>query len=208
MQRLKFPLFIFVLFLPLANAQAQTAPAKTQKTSAAKSQQGLNAGTIASQFDYINNTSNNYQDYKVVRKTSLEKLEVNITDSIKAMQAKLANINATLANHDNEVSSLKDSLNNVAQELKTTREQKESFSLLGILLAKSTYNLLVWCIIGVLALALVFYIYRFNQSHLVTAEAKKTLEELRVEFEQHRKKAMEREQKLNRQLQDELNRRL
>ncbi|MGK9120213.1 hypothetical protein [Olivibacter jilunii] len=211
MQRLKFSFFIFVLSFSLANAQAQTAPTspvKTSKISQAKSQQGLNGGSIASQFDYINNTSNNYQDYKVVRKTSLEKLETNITDSIKAMQTKLANVKATLDNHDREVSSLQDSLNKVAQELKTTREQKESFSFLGILLPKSTYNLLIWCIIGVLALALTFYIYRFSQSHLVTADAKKTLEELRLEFEQHRKKAMEREQKLNRQLQDELNKRL
>ncbi|WP_134089885.1 hypothetical protein [Olivibacter sp. XZL3] len=211
MQRLKFSLIIFALSLCLANAQAQNTtgtPAKTAKASQGKPPQGLNGGSIASQFDYINSSSNNFQEYKVVRKTSLEKLEANITDSIKAMQVQLANIHGTLSNHDNEVASLKDSLQHVGQELKAAKEQKESFSFLGILLPKSTYNLLVWCIIGILALALIFYIYRYSQSHLVTADAKKTLEELRAEFDQHRKKAMEREQKLNRQLQDELNKRL
>lgn len=210
MQRLKFSLFIFTLFLCLAHAQAQNTagtPAKTAKASPGKPQ-GLSGGSIASQFDYINSSSNNFQEYKVVRKTSLEKLEANITDSIKAMQVQLANIHGTLSNHDNEVSSLKDSLQHVGQELKAAKEQKESFSFLGILLPKSTYNSVVWCIIGILALALIFYIYRYSQSHLVTADAKKTLEELRTEFDQHRKKAMEREQKLNRQLQDELNKRL
>lgn len=211
MQRLKFSLLLFVLSFSLANAQAQstpTSPAKTAQASQAKPKQGLTGGSISSQFDYINTSSNNYQDYKVVRKSALEKLEANISDSIKAMQAKLGNINATLSNHDREVSSLQDSLHKVGQELKSTKEQKESFSFLGILLPKSTYNLLVWCIIGILALALVFYIYRYNQSHSVTAEAKKSLDELRLEFDQHRKKAMEREQRLNRQLQDELNKRL
>lgn len=211
MQKLQISLIalIFSLFNTV-NAQEQSPkPTKVNqpRTSQPDTQKSLNTGSIASQFDYINSTSNNYQDYKVIRKTSLEKLKGNIVDSLQSMQAKLANVNTTLSKHDSEVASLQDSLTKTIQELKVTKEQKESVSFLGLMLSKSAYNTIVWCIIGLLVIILVFYIYRFKQNHAVTADAKKTLEEVRAEFEQHRKKAMEREQKLNRRLQDELNKR-
>lgn len=215
MQKQKFILIALLLAIPFFSlAQAPTTPSDNknvqQKAVGSQrntSQNALIGGTIASQFDYINNSSNNYQEYKVVKKTSLEKLENNIVDSLKGMQSKLNNVNTTLSNHNIEVSSLRDSLGQVNQELKTTKAQKESFSFLGILLSKSAYNTFVWCLIGVLLLALFFYIYRYRQSYTVTTDAKKTLDELKEEFDQHRKKAMEREQKLNRRLQDELNKR-
>ncbi|MDX1316484.1 MAG: tRNA (guanine-N1)-methyltransferase, partial [Xanthomarina gelatinilytica] len=46
---------------------------------------------------------------------------------------------------------------------------------------------------------------KYKNSHVITKEAKKALEEIEVEFEEHRKTALEREQKVRRQLQDELN---
>lgn len=210
MRRLIIPFFLFILSFSVTNAQEQAPQpaAKAQQAAQTKPQLGLSSGTIASQFDYIYSSSNNYQDYKVVRKTSLEKLKSNITDSLRSVQTKLTNIQTSLGKHDAEVSSLQDSLNRLNQDLKTTREQKESFSFLGILLSKNAYNTLVWCLIGVLFTLLIIYVYRHKQSHSITAEAKKTLDELREEFDQHRKKAMEREQKLNRRLQDELNKRL
>jgi len=209
MQKQKIILIASLIAIPLFSL-AQSTPSdnkSSQPKTISTPNNSLNGGTIASQFDYIYNSSNNYQEYKVVKKTSLEKLKNNIVDSLKGMQSKLSNVNSTLSNHDNEVSSLKDSLTQINQELKSTKDQKESFSFLGILLSKGTYNTFVWCLIGILMVALFFYVYRYRQSHTVTAEAKKTLDELKDEFEQHRKKAMEREQKLNRRLQDELNKR-
>ncbi|HWV72980.1 MAG TPA: hypothetical protein VN040_14765 [Pseudosphingobacterium sp.] len=209
MQKQKIILIASLIAIPLFSL-AQSTPSdnkSSQPKTVSTLNNSLNGGTIASQFDYIYNSSNNYQEYKVVKKTSLEKLKNNIVDSLKGMQSKLSNVNTTLSNHDNEVSSLKDSLIQINQELKTTKDQKESFSFLGILLSKGAYNTFVWCLIGILMFALFFYVYRYRQSHAVTAEAKKTLDELKEEFEQHRKKAMEREQKLNRRLQDELNKR-
>lgn len=209
MRKLIIPFILLTLSLHVTNAQEQTATTPTAvKTQQAKSQQGLSSGTITSQFDYIYSSSNNYQDYKVVRKTSLEKLKSNVTDSLRSVQTKLTNIQNSLDKHDSEVSSLQDSLSKLNQELKTTKEQKESFSFLGIMLSKSAYNTLVWCLIGILFILLAIYVYRHKQSHSVTADARKTLEELKEEFDQHRKKAMEREQKLNRRLQDEINKKL
>ena len=54
-------------------------------------------------------------------------------------------------------------------------------------------------------LALTYFIFKFSKSNVLTKEAKSNLIEVEQEFEQHRKKTLEREQKLRRQLQDEIN---
>ena len=52
---------------------------------------------------------------------------------------------------------------------------------------------------------MIIFIYRFKNSNTVTKSAKKSLAEIEEEYEDHRRNALEREQKVRRQLQDELN---
>ncbi|MEX0314527.1 MAG: tRNA (guanine-N1)-methyltransferase, partial [Allomuricauda sp.] len=56
-----------------------------------------------------------------------------------------------------------------------------------------------------LLLFLLLFIYRFRNSNVLTSQAKEALADLEKEFEEHRRRALEREQKISRQLQDELN---
>jgi len=72
-------------------------------------------------------------------------------------------------------------------------------------MSKSGYNMLMWIIIAGLLALLVLFIYKFKNSNSVTKQAKNALAEIEEEFEEHRKVALEREQKVRRQLQDELN---
>jgi len=78
-------------------------------------------------------------------------------------------------------------------------------SFLGSLVSKGTYNIILWTIIGSLLLLLLFFIYKFRNSNILTQEAKTNLSELEIEYEDHRRRALEREQKISRQLQDEIN---
>ena len=72
-------------------------------------------------------------------------------------------------------------------------------------LSKGLYNIMLWSIIGVLLLLVFTFIYKFKTSNSITKAAKKSLEETEQEFEEHRRVALEREQKVRRQLQDEIN---
>ena len=51
----------------------------------------------------------------------------------------------------------------------------------------------------------ILYFIKFNQSNKITTESKLALKELEEAFNEHRSKALEREQKIMRKLQDELN---
>jgi hypothetical protein len=63
----------------------------------------------------------------------------------------------------------------------------------------------MWSIIAALFALLLFFIYKFKNSNTLTRQAKFKLEEVESEFEEHRRIALEREQKVRRQLQDEIN---
>ena len=65
--------------------------------------------------------------------------------------------------------------------------------------------LVVSGIVAVLALALVFFIFKFKGSNAHTQEARQKLADTEHEYEEYRKKALEKEQKMGRLLQDERN---
>ena len=83
--------------------------------------------------------------------------------------------------------------------------KKNSISFLGIQLNKSTYTITVWSIILLLIIALFYFIYQYKNSFSILSEAKSNLSETEEELTIYKKKSLEREQKLRRQLQDEIN---
>ncbi len=165
----------------------------------------LNDGTIDSQYDYLLDKSNNYQQYKVVRKDFLNKFYGNVADTLESNNNEIANLNRTIIMQEESVDSMKSKVETLQSDLAQVNKEKDSFSLFGILLNKSTYNTMMWSLILGLLGALIFYIFRFNRSHAVTAKAKENLSKTKSEFDAYRKKTLEKEQVLMRKLQDELN---
>ncbi|PPL02840.1 hypothetical protein [Parapedobacter indicus] len=168
----------------------------------------LTSGTIDSQFIYLYAISRTQDGIEHVRQANLERIRKNVADSIKALTKEISDLKSKDGSQQAAVEAMTDSLSQARNELQIAQREKDSFSFIGISLQKSTYSLTMWGFVLLLAAALIFYIYRYNQSHVVTNDTKKAIDELQEEFDQHRKKAMEKEQKLKRQLQDELNKRL
>ncbi|CAM3484508.1 tRNA (guanine-N1)-methyltransferase [Zobellia roscoffensis] len=169
----------------------------------------LDRGPIDSQFEYIFTKSGNYRSdgkkYEVVRTISLEKLRQNVLDSLKGYNKRAGELKATIGGHESTIGSLNKKLEETTNNLAGVTEEKDSMSFLGIMVAKSTYNGILWTVIFSLLALLLFFIYRFRNSNILTQEAKTNLSELETEYEDHRRRALEREQKISRQLQDEIN---
>ncbi|MFX0556802.1 tRNA (guanine-N1)-methyltransferase [Maribacter sp. CXY002] len=169
----------------------------------------LDEGPISNQFDFISKRSGNYRAdgvrYEVVKETNLYKLRKNVLDSIAAFNKKTAELKATISEHETTISSLNNKLEETTRNLTSVTEEKDSMSFLGISVSKGTYNVILWAIITGLFVLLGAFIYKFRNSNILTQEAKQNLSELEVEYEDHRRRALEREQKISRQLQDELN---
>lgn len=165
----------------------------------------LNDGTIDDQFEYIITKSNRYQDYKVVKTNWLYTLKAHTLDSLKAIQKQLNNTKQIVNNQSKEIEVLKTNLTETNSNLEQTNLEKNSMSLFGLQMTKTGYNVMLWSIIGALLALLLFFIYKFKNSNAVTRQAKLALAETEEEFEEHRKRALEREQKVMRRLQDEIN---
>ncbi len=189
---------ILLVTFSLLTAKAQTAEKAEDKLS-------LNSGTIDNQFEYVIQKSGRYQEYKVVKRTWLYALKAHTIDTLKAFHKNLADTKAVVKSQGDEITSLKASLTNTESTLNATNEEKDNISLIGIQMSKAGYKVLMWGIIAGLLTLLLFFIYKFKGSNSDTRDAKHKLGEVESEFEDHRRNALEREQKVRRQLQDELN---
>ena len=165
--------------------------------------------SINGQFETIIRKSTNYRQggkrYEVVRLLELEAMRENILDSISTSNKNIVNLRATIAENETSINTLNTKLDETTKNLITLTEEKDSLSFFGAMVSKGTYKLIVWSIIFGLLGYLLFFIYRFKNSNFLTQQAKSALADVENEFEQHRRRALEREQKISRQLQDEIN---
>jgi len=196
MRRLRY-LFAIAALTPLLNLSAQQSDPSTEDPS------------LVGQFQRLEKKSGNYRAngirYEVIRLTDLNRIKQNVFDSINKANQSIKSLSATITNNKSEIESLNARLQETTANLKTVTDEKDSMSFFGAQVGKGTYKLILWGIIIGLLLMLLLFIYKFRNSNVLTSQAKEALADLEKEFEEHRRRALEREQKISRQLQDELN---
>ncbi len=173
-------------------------------------QLSLNSGTIDSQFEYVFRKSGNFkgtngQKYEAVKQVWLLQLKANVLDSLKTTYTELNNTQGVVTTQAKTIEDLNAELANTKTELSNTIAEKDSMKLFGMPMSKPNYSLTLWSIVGILSALLLFFIYKFRNSNAITKQAKRSLAETEEEFEEHRRVALEREQKVRRQLQDMIN---
>ena len=188
--KLHLSLFTTILFISISFAQ------KTKDTGET---------SIRGEFDRLYRVSTNYKDYKVINKEKFLDLKQQVLDSSKASQNLLIEKNNLLkaAKLDNKKN--QDLLTLSKLTLESALKKENSISLFGIQLSKFIYNLLLWTLILLLLVLVIYLSFKFQKNNFLTKRAEQNLKNVEYEYEQHRKKALEREQKLRRTLQDEIN---
>ena len=167
--------------------------------------QSLNEGTIENQFDYLIKKSNRYQEFKVVKRVWLDQLKKSVNDSLITMRKDLTAAKNILIEKQSQIDNLANTLDTTNKNVTSLNSEKDNINFFGKLISKSLYNTILWSIIGVLLAALIMYVLRYMRSNVITKESKDHYIELEREYEGHKQRSLEREQKLRRKLQDELN---
>jgi len=162
-------------------------------------------GSVKEQFDHVYNKSGSYQEYKVIKKNLYNVLKKNVLDSIHNQKTKISETNSLLKKQSNEINTLSASLDQLKIELEQSKKEKNSLSFLGIKLKKGAFLGLMWSIFVLLLLGLATLFYLYNNNNKISKKANEDLKELEIEFKNARSRALEREQTLNRKLQDEIN---
>lgn len=180
----------FSLFLVTASSYAQTSSPKNP---------------IDDEFSELIESSNNFKGYKVVDFNELTALQDKTEDYIGELKNEITGYETSLQTQKDTIKKLKADLANVENQLAEVTAEKDAISFLGMPLSKSTYSTVMWGIVGVLLLAVALLLIRFKSSNARTKESRKKLVETEKEFEAFRAKALEKEQRMGRQLQDERN---
>ena len=189
---------LIVVTLFCSSVFAQTTLTKKQQLDALPN-------TVENQFIKTYGKASNWKEYKMITRPDFQSLQKNVVDSVVALKKNIQVKQLKINEQEKTISTLNEKINGLTNNLNSSIDKENKISFIGIGMTKSSYNLLLWSIITVLAITTVFFVLRFKNSNRLTKEAKTNLVEIEQEFEQHRKRSLEKEQKLRRQLQDEIN---
>ncbi|WP_373058671.1 hypothetical protein [Zunongwangia sp. H14] len=190
MNKTIFTLLCFAAFFTQANAQDSLA---------------ANQHPVRSEFDELIETSNDYQGYKVIDYDRIIELRNTTSAYIENLKNEITTQTNTMDRQNQEIEELKEKLSDTQADLERVNNEKDAINFLGIPFSKGSYKAIMWGLVGLLVLALLFFIYRYRSSNATTKEARKRLDETEKEFDAYRAKSLEKEQRLGRQLQDERN---
>jgi DNA anti-recombination protein RmuC len=150
--------------------------------------------TLAKQYEEVVIKSGSYKVYKNIRKTKIQQLWKNVTDSLKKERKIAAESKAQLQKGLAEIPLLQAEI----QELKAANSPIKK-------LGNVSNNILLWGLVVLLAAGIVFVVYRSRSSVQEVKEQIERYEELSTEFREYKNKAAEKERKLARELQNERN---
>ncbi len=167
--------------------------------------QQLDTLSLPQQFDKIYRISSKYQDYKVIRISNYLQLKDNVNDTLALKNKMLTAQKATLQLQRDSITDLTEINQLFSGDIKLLISEKNSVSVFGIPLHKTTYNLMMWGLVILLGTLLSVLVVRLKSNELTTKKATQELADLEEELRLQKKKSLENEQKLRRKLQDEIN---
>lgn len=160
---------------------------------------------IQDEFSALIQESNNYQGYKVVDYDKLIELRNTTRNYISELKEEIIVHKNTVDQQNDQIERLKSDLASTQEDLNRVTEEKDALMFLGMPFSKGGYKTMMWGIVAALLAILLVIFFRYKSSHAATKDARQKLDETEREFDIYRTKALEKEQRLGRMLQDERN---
>ena len=160
--------------------------------------------SLQDQFNTLYRRSTSYQEYKVMSKDSYRALQKNVADTVSLYKTEILDKNSVMEKQKAAVLKLTGENSSLTNQLNEALHNENSISLFGIQLTKSLYSFILFSLLFLVLILFIVYFYKFKNSNVLTMDAKYNLADVENEFNVFRKKSLEREQKLRRELQDEI----
>jgi hypothetical protein len=171
------------------------------KSNSQEDKDSINSRFLSQQFDYLMEKSEDYKKYHVIPTEWVKIVKSNTLDSLSTSKEKEVKQVVLLNNQGDKIAMLKERI--LALEAKN--KDVQSNFLFGLPIDKTTHSLATYVLIFLLIASMMVFYIKNKKSKNVTSKVKMDLKELEEEFENHRRTAIEREQKVRRQLQDLIN---
>lgn len=193
-QKLLFLLLLFIATQTFGQDKAEPAVVKP-----------VSKNSISGQFDELFRKSGSYQEYKVINKDKYNELKLVVLDTIQNLNKKMGGTSVVINRQKAEIDSLKVNLKKTNDSLIEVTKNIDDINGFGVPMKKSNYNVLVYSLLGSLLALSLFFMLRYRQSNKLTEQAQKALKDTEEEYDNYKRVSIEREQKVRRELQDEIN---
>lgn len=161
--------------------------------------------SLNGQYQFMLSRSKTINGYKLINPYRLTTVWQSATDTIRKEKAELTKIKSKIAEQEKTIEALKSEIANKESTLQASNTKVDEINFLGLSFTKGTYNIFVWSIIIILAIALFIVIARSAKNIIEAKHRTQLYDEISNEFQSYKTKANEKERKLARELQDERN---
>ena len=211
-------LFILILMFFAHNLLAQTAvkssvqPNKSAQTYTNKSINYSRIDTtknsdpsLSGQYRFMLSRSKTINGYKLINPTRLGSLWQSVTDTIRKERVELRKDKLKISEQQQTIANLKAEVSGKENSLNDSNAKLNEINFLGISFTKRSYQMMVWSIILILAIALFIVIARSTKNILEAKHRTQLYDEISSEYQAYKTKSNEQQRKLARELQDERN---
>jgi hypothetical protein len=161
--------------------------------------------SLNGQYQFMLSRSKSINGYKLINPSRLGIVWKSALDTLRKERLELNKAKAKAAEQDKTITTLQAEINGKETTLNDTSAKIDEINFLGISFTKGTYNIIVWSIIVVLALALFIVIARSAKNILEAKHRTQLYDEISAEYQAYKAKSNEQQRKLARELQDERN---
>ena len=152
--------------------------------------------SLKDQYNYIEEHTRIYEDYRAIREDMFQKLKRNVSDTLSSINIKIAGLNKTVSELNRTIDTLRTNLASTHTRLEEITSTKNSIKVIGLEINKLTYNRIMWTILLALIAVLLLGFLVFKRNLSAIFNTKKEFQELKIEFETYRKTSREAREKL------------
>jgi hypothetical protein len=157
-------------------------------------------------FQLLKTKSQNYKEYKVIKENVLDSFWKIVRDSVASKEAALAARDQSIKQLNVALAETQANLKKKEESMAEIVHDSTHINVLGINFSKSVFITTVAVIVIILVLMVVLITGRLKLVHMSMKERADAFTSLSNEFEEYKRKAMEKQTKLSRELQTERNR--
>lgn len=161
--------------------------------------------TLRERYLLMKSKSQNYQEYKVIKEYILDGFWKLTMDSVTAKQAAIRNSQAEIKKLQGELNQSIENLKAKEASMADVVYDSTHINVLGIPFTKSVFATLAGVVILLLALAIAGIVYSMRIIRQNLTEKEELMKTLSAEYEDYKRKAMDKQTKLSRELQNERN---
>lgn len=160
---------------------------------------------LNSRFAYMKATSQTFQDYKVIKEVRLDEFWKMTMDSVVKQRQAIKQSQLTIGLLTKQLAATGASVKTIQASMADLVHDSTHISFFGIPFNKWLFNVLVLAVVAGLSLFIVLLLGRTRLVNNAMKEKLDSLQSITDEFEQYKRKALEKEKKLSRELQTERN---